>query len=163
MRCQLDDGPSEEEIKKVVRICMRKLGDNSDRNNSENSYEDSDEENDNRNDYNHGKNNNNNNNNNNRGNRFARHADMMGDRWQQQEGYDNVYGNRNQQRYDNNYYGNNGNNGFDMGNNYGHPSYDNRNHNLSNRNRNYDRNNMEDKSCMMQCFFQEMKMVKQSS
>lgn len=155
MRCRTDDGPSEEEIKKIVRTCMRKLGDQSNQHNSDNSYEDSnsDEDHDNRNNYN--------NNNNNRGNRFARHADMV-DRWQQQQGYDNSYGNRNQQSYGNNdYYGNNG---FDTGNNFqnaGNSNYGN-NRNLSNRigNHNRDQNNVQDKSCMVQCFFQEMKMVK---
>ncbi|KAJ6645551.1 General odorant-binding protein 71, partial [Pseudolycoriella hygida] len=157
LRCQVEDGPSEEELKRVVRTCMRKLGDSSDRNNSDTSDEDSnsDESYDNRKNNDNGKSDNNNNN---RGHRFAR--DLV--RYQQQ-GYDNAYGNRNPQRYDNSY-GNNGNTGFDYGNDFGNSGYpenfeNNRNYNMSNRNNNEGDSNDGGKSCMMQCFFQEMKMT----
>ncbi|XP_037032545.1 odorant-binding protein 59a [Bradysia coprophila] len=153
LRCQVEEGPSEEELKRVVRICMRKLGDESDRNNAEDSYEDSNSNES----YDNNRRNTNNakNGNNGRGNRFARDTD----RWQQQNGYDNGYGNRNQQRYDNNRYGNNGNYGGEYGNSGFSNNESNRNFNMTNRNRNDNENDGYDKSCMIQCLFQEMKMT----
>lgn len=38
MRCRTDDGPTEEDIKKIVRICMHKVGENE----TENNYSDED-------------------------------------------------------------------------------------------------------------------------
>ncbi|XP_059621757.1 general odorant-binding protein 71 [Phlebotomus argentipes] len=113
LKCQTDDGPTEEDVKRVVRVCMRKIGEELDDNS--NDYEDDEQPSD-------------------QDNYRSRNREHLRGR---------------QGRYRRSGY-KNSSNGYGQSNN---------NNNNNNNQSNYERRSEYDRSCLMHCFFQEMKMT----
>ncbi|XP_055676980.1 general odorant-binding protein 71 [Lutzomyia longipalpis] len=114
LKCQTDDGPSEEDVKRVVRVCMRKIGEELDEEN--NDYEDNDQDT--------GQNN---------------YRDRNRDHLRGRQGRYKRSGYRNSERSRSSGYGGG--------------------HSNNNNQTNYERRTEYDRSCLIHCFFQEMKMT----
>lgn len=140
VRCRTEDGPSAEDVKKVIRTCMNKLSD--EQNGSDHGSRDYSDEDDDDNEYddnndNHKRNNSHNNKQSNKGNNNRRNFSyqQLGTRIKRETKP----------------------NGMPL-----HP-HDNNDFQWRNQQQTHsehsDRNSNKDKSCIVQCFFQEMKMV----
>lgn len=147
LRCRTDEGPTEEDIKKIVRICMHKVGEND----TENDYSD---ENDLDSDEKNGEVST---------NRAIRHNDRQNfNRFNyqnnmQNNNQNNPYGNPNM--YGQNNFGSNGHqeNYNDQFQNQNPPRYNNKfNSNKTSANNNQTE---QDRACLVHCFFHELKMV----
>ncbi|GAB0096386.1 General odorant-binding protein 71 [Sergentomyia squamirostris] len=119
LKCQTDDGPTEEDVKRVVRVCMKKIGESFDE--DSNDYDDDDQQDSDQDNY------------------RSRNRDHLRGR---------------QGRYRRSNYRNTDRGGGGGGNRY---SGYGQNQNQSQSN--YDRRSEYDRSCLIHCFFQEMKMT----
>ena len=169
LKCTSDEGLTTEEVRKVVRKCMRKNNDDGYQKyyDEYENFESDDDENDKQrggfeisnsrrtNDRNrqHSNNYNARQNNDQQQQGAGNYNDMMNNR-NDRNGNQNPYqSNNNNNRYNDNYNSNNdqnGNNGYNNNNN--HSNNRNNNHNGSDKAE-------KDHSCILQCFFQELKMV----
>lgn len=175
LRCRTEDGPSEEEMRKVARICMKKVGQNDTQNEiEETSSDESDEDTDT--EYN-------------KQNQSSK-SNVRNNNGYNQYGQSNYqYNGRNGYSNDNdmNYYGSMRPNGMNVAGTYGsgqtvnqngyqnwnnqnsHNSYPHQNNNYNNNSTNLNGNNVtknnqteHDQACLMHCFFHELRLVKRT-
>lgn len=141
LKCQTDDGVTEEDVRRIVRVCMRKIGDNTYDGNDysdDNSDEYDDQDND---------------------------QERNNDRKHQRP--EDEYRQRNRDHYRNFRNGDyNDNDGYSR-NNGGGDRNRNQNSNSNNNNNNQDtsltdKQTERDRACLVHCFFQEMKMVREA-
>ena len=144
LKCQTDDGITEEGVRRIVRVCMRKIGENTydsdsdyDKDDSE-EYDDQDEkQEDNDRNYN-------------RRRHYGSEDDYRQRNRNQYRGYRKSYSGGSYDDYDNGYGG--------YGSSRGGGGDNNRNGNNKNVSLT-DKQAERDKACIVHCFFQEMKMV----
>ncbi|XP_055715306.1 general odorant-binding protein 71 [Phlebotomus papatasi] len=120
LKCQTEDGPTEDDVKRIVRICMRKIGEEID---EDNDYDDDDQRDSDQDNY------------------RSRNRDHL--RGRQGRYRRSTY--RNSDRDRSRYSGSSGSSGSGYGQN--------------NSQSNYDRRSEYDRTCLIHCFFQEMKMT----